>query len=1184
MPNTPSKDEAGELVEIGGSPAPGLRLTAILQGQSGNIQQIVWSPDGRYLAAPSVSDLEGQGGTVRVWDIGQGGYDDIHRSPEGMVNSVAFAPDSNRLVIASGEHRILLCVIPGRERTQQLSGHAPIRVWSVAWSTDGKYIAAGSQDGRVNLWNAQTRKLFRVEEAISFVKAVAFSPQNQCLAYACGDGTIGLITGPFGQTLRGHTKAVWSLSWSPNGQYIASASADTSIRIWDGNTGRALKILEGHSDWVVSVRFSGDGKWLASKSSDGTVRLWRCDTWVCVASFDEVSRGYAPGLAFHPQRPLLATLGSNDTLIRLWELDEELLRKQAVAQERRSVHYTTAKVVLLGDSGVGKTGLGWRLSHDEFREHASTHGQQFWALPQLGRQRADGTQCEAVLWDLAGQPVYRQVHSIFLDNVALALVLFDPSNRQDPLKGAQFWLEQLRGKGELPPTILVGARIDRGGPGLSRAEIDQFCQRYGILGGYVGTSARRGDGLAELWQRLQQQIPWEAMTATVTTVTFKRIKDFVLSLKEQTDRGRVLVAPAELRARLEDRLTEEGRPLQFSDAELLTAVGHLETHGYVALLRSSDGELHILLSPEVLSTLAASIVLLADSNPRELGAVSEGELLHGRVRFDELSGLSAAEVQILIDAALQRFLAHNLCFRATLGQGTLLIFPSLIKQKRPLSDEPSAVEGASYVVRGRVENLYASLVVLLGYTPSFTRINQWQHQAQYELGPGEICGFRLIEDREGEIELVLYYGERMPAAGRIQFQELFEEFLYQREVAVVRLPPVDCRGGHRQERATVLKRLREKKDFVFCDECGERIELPRLAAQKDIGISASPWLQRQEALARLRSSYEVEVTRVKSYRRDRAQPRCYVSRLPSEAAWADKLIADLRDAGVLVIEQPGQVQAEDIVLLLDSPEYQAAFGRGELALDTGLVQARLGREPRQLISLSRVRGPSAHRHIECQPGDFSDDTHYPLSLFDLVLNLYAVPFDVAGFARSRQLLHEQWEQTAAHFSSVARARPGQLFISYVREDQAFKDELLTMLASLQAHGELTTWDAQRIAPGDDSAAAAARALRESRVAVLLLSSDFLASPFIQQRELPALLQRRLDEGMPVVPILVRDCPWDSEPTLSQLQIAPQGGRAVIRHRKETGERDQIWSEIARQLAEHLVESPPPDQRPPQRRG
>ena len=101
-------------------------------------------------------------------------------------------------------------------------------------------------------------------------------------------------------------------------------------------------------------------------------------------------------------------------------------------------------------------------------------------FPQLGLKRKDGTECEAVLWDLAGQHVYRQIHSIFLENVAAALVLFDPSNRQDPLKGAQFWLEQLKGKGQLPPTVLVGARVDRGAPALSQQELDQFCQRYGI--------------------------------------------------------------------------------------------------------------------------------------------------------------------------------------------------------------------------------------------------------------------------------------------------------------------------------------------------------------------------------------------------------------------------------------------------------------------------------------------------------------------------------------------------------------------------------------------------------------------------------------------------------------------------------------------------------------------------------
>ena len=63
----------------------------------------------------------------------------------------------------------------------------------------------------------------------------------------------------------------------------------------------------------------------------------------------------------------------------------------------RAVHHTTAKIVLVGDSGVGKTGLGWRLAHGEYKEHSSTHGQQFWVVNELGTRRRDGPECEAIL-------------------------------------------------------------------------------------------------------------------------------------------------------------------------------------------------------------------------------------------------------------------------------------------------------------------------------------------------------------------------------------------------------------------------------------------------------------------------------------------------------------------------------------------------------------------------------------------------------------------------------------------------------------------------------------------------------------------------------------------------------------------------------------------------------------------
>jgi hypothetical protein len=236
--------------------------------------------------------------------------------------------------------------------------------------------------------------------------------------------------------------------------------------------------------------------------------------------------------------------------------------------------------------------------------------------------------------------------------------------------------------------------------------------------------------------------------------------------------------------------------------------------------------------------------------------------LKGSYQFDELAGLSPTESQILLDAAVLRFLEHNICFRETLDDAHLLIFPGLIKQRRPLQDDLPSADDISYVVRGRVENLYASLVVLLGYTPTFNRINQWQNQAQYEMGENEICGFRLIEDREGEIEVVLYYGDQLPPHGRAQFQQLFEHFLYQRDVEVTRFPPVICPKGHRQERATIIKRVREGKRFVHCEECGARTDLPNFDQPQTIGIGASPWLQREEAAAHLRSAYEVKLTKV----------------------------------------------------------------------------------------------------------------------------------------------------------------------------------------------------------------------------------------------------------------------------------------------------------------------------------
>ena len=101
--------------------------------------------------------------------------------------------------------------------------------------------------------------------------------------------------------------------------------------------------------------------------------------------------------------------------------------------------------------------------------------------------------------------------------------------------------------------------------------------------------------------------------------------------------------------------------------EILTAVNHLAKHGYVRVLRSWSGECAVLLTPELLNNIAASILLKARRNPRGLEALPEGHLLRGVFEFQDTRDLTEEDRRVLIDAAVMLFLQNNICFRESFG-------------------------------------------------------------------------------------------------------------------------------------------------------------------------------------------------------------------------------------------------------------------------------------------------------------------------------------------------------------------------------------------------------------------------------------------------------------------------------------------------------------------------------------
>ncbi|MEM8486915.1 MAG: toll/interleukin-1 receptor domain-containing protein, partial [Bacteroidota bacterium] len=153
-------------------------------------------------------------------------------------------------------------------------------------------------------------------------------------------------------------------------------------------------------------------------------------------------------------------------------------------------------------------------------------------------------------------------------------------------------------------------------------------------------------------------------------------------------------------------------------------------------------------------------------------------------------------------------------------------------------------------------------------------------------------------------------------------------------------------------------------------------------------------------------------------------------------------------------------------------------------------------------------------------------------------------------------------------SRVWQRQPLKIFISYAHIDENFKNELIIMMQGMQRRGIVDAWQDRRIEAGDEWYQKIKNAMEECDLALLLVSSDFIASPFINDEELPQLIIRRQQEGMRIIPIIVRPCLWDSEPIIKDLQVLPKGGKPIITYSTEYGERERVWAEIARTLENH----------------
>jgi WD40 repeat protein/tRNA A-37 threonylcarbamoyl transferase component Bud32 len=248
------------------------------------VYTVAWNPKGGSIVSAGV------GADVHVWDAETGQTRALYKGHSGLapyVFAVAWSPDGERIASA--------CSSAGLDKTVHLwdastgqplsrykvpSGLMPnFSVLSLAWSPDGRRIAATCSQNIIRVWNTETEELVSTYHCGSeWVSHIAWSPDSRYLALAHSDHTAQVwdtVTEKKIVTYHEHKDGVRYVAWSPDGKSLATASNDRTVHIWEPLTGKRIYIYRGHSNLATSLAWSPDGTRIASASNDKTVQIWQ---------------------------------------------------------------------------------------------------------------------------------------------------------------------------------------------------------------------------------------------------------------------------------------------------------------------------------------------------------------------------------------------------------------------------------------------------------------------------------------------------------------------------------------------------------------------------------------------------------------------------------------------------------------------------------------------------------------------------------------------------------------------------------------------------------------------------------------------------------------------------------------------------------------------------------------------
>ncbi len=322
------------------------RLRSTLAGQKTMVWSLAFSPGGKTLAGGSLdgstvlwdlasgSSPEGprirdRWGTVVMWDIALGKSLHQVRYHQGIVTTLAFAPDSSALASGGADATLQLWetkLRPIAPLVTLTTDHGGVR--SVAFSPDGHILATSGDDGKARLWAFGTLKCLReLGDHFGAVNSAAFSPDGTRVALAGIDRRITVWDARDGRRLaelQGHTGEVTALRFSPDGKRLASSAYDNEVRVWDVEAARTVLKLK-HPLFSQCIDWSPDGRMLCAGADAGwdtekphLAILWNAETGQEIARLPG-HRQHVTMVRFSPDGSRVAT-GASDSQLFVWDV------------------------------------------------------------------------------------------------------------------------------------------------------------------------------------------------------------------------------------------------------------------------------------------------------------------------------------------------------------------------------------------------------------------------------------------------------------------------------------------------------------------------------------------------------------------------------------------------------------------------------------------------------------------------------------------------------------------------------------------------------------------------------------------------------------------------------------------------------------------------------------------------